>query len=298
MNNRKAKIIFDHIMKNVFLLCAAATIAAVAFMGIYIVLNGLPFFKHTSLGAFLTGDEWLPSGEIFGIFPMLVASAYGTIGAIIIAVIVGVVTAIVMVEILPQKLATLLSAAVDLLSGIPSVIYGFWGLIVVVPLINDLFGGKGAGSSLLAVIFILAIMILPIVIRMTEVSLKAVPHEFKEGALALGATHLQYIFKVQLRAAKSGTLAGIVLAIGRALGETMAVILVAGNTPLLPNSITDPVRTLTANIAIEMGYASGIHQQALFATGMILFVIIIGINILMRNLNKPKKEGRMNRAKG
>ncbi|MGL5675072.1 MAG: phosphate ABC transporter permease subunit PstC [Cellulosilyticaceae bacterium] len=289
--NTGAKIKLDKIMKVVFLICAAATIAAVVFMGGYIILNGLPFFKHTSLMDFLFGREWIPSGEIFGIFPMLVASAYGTIGAMIIAIIVGVTTAIVMVEILPPRIASVLSAAVDLLAGIPSVIYGFWGLMVVVPLINDLFGGNGAGSSLLAVIFILAIMVLPIVIRMTEVSLRAVPHEYKEGALALGATHLQYIFKVQLSAAKSGTLAGIVLSIGRALGETMAVILVAGNTPLIPGSITDPVRTLTANIAIEMGYASGIHQQALFATGMILFIIIIGINLVMRKLNSPKKKG-------
>ncbi|MGL4363418.1 MAG: phosphate ABC transporter permease subunit PstC [Cellulosilyticaceae bacterium] len=288
--NKEAKIIIDKIMRIVFLLCAAATIAAVTFMGVYIIVNGLPFFKHTSISDFLLGKEWIPSGEIFGIFPMLVASAYGTIGAMIIAITVGITTAIVMVEVMPSKMTKLLSAAIDLLSGIPSVIYGFWGLMVIVPAINAVWGGVGAGSSLLAVILILAIMVLPIVIRMTEVSLRAVPKEYKEGALALGATPLQYIFKVQLKAAKSGTLAGIVLAIGRALGETMAVILVAGNTPLLPSSLTDPVRTLTANIAIEMGYASGIHQQALFATGMVLFVIIVGINIVMRILNRPKKE--------
>lgn len=274
----------DKLMRRVFLGCAAMSIIAVAFMGGYIIFNGLPFFSHTSLIAFLSGKEWLPANEVFGIFPMLVASFYGTIGAMSIAIVVGISTAIVLVELLPPKLATILSAAIDLLAGIPSVIYGFWGLMVIVPLINDLFGGKGAGSSLLAVIFILALMVVPTVIRMTEVSLRAVPNEYKEGALALGATKLQYIFKVQLRAAKSGTSAGIILGTGRALGETMAVILVAGNTPLLPGSITDPVRTLTANIAIEMGYASGIHQQALFATGMVLFVIIIGINLIMKRL--------------
>lgn len=276
----------DRIMKNVFLGCAAITIIVVAFMGVYIVGNGLPFFSHTNPWDFLMGKQWIPSGEIFGIFPMLVASLYGTLGATIIGVVVGISTAIVLVEVLPPRLAKLLSAAIDLLAGIPSVIYGFWGLMVVVPLINKFFGGKGAGSSLLAVILILGIMVLPTIIRMTEVSLRAVPQEYKEGALALGASKMQYIFKVQLRAAKSGILAGIVLGIGRALGETMAVILVAGNTPLLPSSITDPVRTLTANIAIEMGYASGVHQQALFATGMVLFVLIIGINLIMRRLNK------------
>ncbi|MEG0012836.1 MAG: phosphate ABC transporter permease subunit PstC [Cellulosilyticaceae bacterium] len=286
----------DKVMKKVFWGCAAITILAVTFMGAYIVINGLPFFAHTNLWAFLTGKEWIPSGEIFGIFPMLVASIYGTVGAVIIGVIVGISTAIVLVEVLPPKLAKLLSAAVDLLAGIPSVIYGFWGLMVIVPLIDKLFGGKGAGNSLLAVIIILALMILPTIIRMTEVSLRAVPQEYKEGALALGASKLQYIFKVQLRAGKSGILAGIILAIGRALGETMAVILVAGNTPLIPQNITDPVRTLTANIAIEMSYASGVHQQALFATGMVLFIIIVGINLLMRKINN-RMEGSSRHGK-
>lgn len=288
----------DKVMKKVFWCFAALTMTVVAFMGVYIIANGLPFFKHTSLWAFLTGKNWMPSGEIFGIFPMLVASLYGTIGAMVIAIIVGVSTAIVLVELLPAKLAVLLSAAVDLLAGIPSVIYGFWGLMVVVPLINDLWGGEGAGSSLLAVIFILALMVLPTVIRMTEVSLRAVPNEYKEGALALGSSRLQYIFKVQLKAASSGTLAGIILAIGRALGETMAVILVAGNTALLPQSITDPVRTLTANIAIEMGYASGVHQQALFATGMVLFVLIIAINLAMHMLNTRTERRERRESKG
>lgn len=282
----------DKAMRKVFWGCAAITIMAVAFMGVYIVANGLPFFAHTNLWDFLMGQKWIPSGEIFGIFPMLVSSILGTLGAITIGVVVGISTAIVLVEILPPRLAKVLSAAIDLLAGIPSVIYGFWGLMVIVPLIDKYLGGKGAGNSLLAVIIILGLMVLPTVIRMTEVSLRAVPHEYKEGALALGATKLQYIFKVQLRAAKSGIVAGIMLAIGRALGETMAVILVAGNTPLIPTSITDPVRTLTANIAIEMSYASGVHQQALFATGMVLFLIIVGINILMRKItNKIEGSG-------
>lgn len=287
----------DKIMKKVFWCFAALTIFMVAFIGIYIIANGLPFFQHTNLWKFLSGTHWMPSGEIFGIFPMLVTSLYGTAGAMIIAIIVGICTAVVLVEILPSNLAKVLSAAVDLLAGIPSVIYGFWGLMVVVPLINDLFGGKGAGSSLLAVIFILALMVLPTVIRMTEISLRSVPKEFKEGALALGASKLQYIFRVQLKAASSGTIAGIILATGRALGETMAVILVAGNTALLPTSLTDPVRTLTANIAIEMGYASGVHQQALFATGMILFILIIGINLLTHGITYYSNRGERSGSK-
>lgn len=279
----------DLIMKKIFLLCAATMIVAVAFIAGYVVAQGLPFFKHTSLWHFLSGSEWLPSAEVFGVFPMIIASIYGTLGAMTIAIIVGIITAIVMVELLPKKISMLLSAAVDLLAGIPSVVYGFWGLTVVVPLLNKYGGGAGAGSSLLAVICILAIMVLPIVIRMTEVSLKAVPHTYKEGALALGATHLQYIFNVQLSAARSGTLAGIVLAVGRGLGETMAVILVAGNTPIVPRHITDPVRTLTANIALEMGYAMDVHQQALFATGMILFMVIIMVQLIAHRINHSKK---------
>lgn len=189
----------DNIMKKVFLGCAALVILAVTFMGAYIIIGGLPFFSHTNLWDFITGTKWMPSAEIFGIFPMLVSSIYGTVGATVIAIVIGISTAIVLVELCPPKLAKFLSAAIDLLAGIPSVIYGFWGLMVIVPIIDKFFGGKGAGSSLLAVIIILSLMILPTIIRMTEVSLKAVPHEYKEGALALGASKLQYIFKVQLR---------------------------------------------------------------------------------------------------
>lgn len=268
-------------MKTVFWLCSAIMIIVIAFMGAYIFIGGLPFFSHTNLIDFLFGKKWNPSGELFGIFPMLVTSIYATLGATIGGVIIGVSTAIVLVEVLPNRLAKILSAAIDLLAGIPSVIYGFWGLLVIVPIINDIWGGRGAGSSLLAAMIILAIMILPTIIRMTEVSLRAVPNEYKEGALGLGASKFQYIFRVQLGAAKSGIAAGIVLGIGRALGETMAVILVSGNSAIIPKSLVDPVRTLTANIAIEMGYATGVHQQALFATGMVLFVLIMLINFLL-----------------
>ncbi|OOB77973.1 MAG: phosphate ABC transporter permease [Epulopiscium sp. Nele67-Bin002] len=268
------------IMKWVFRGCAALTIVAISVIGFFIIFNGLSFFTHTSLWSFLTGQYWLPSGEIFGIFPMLVSSFFATLGSVTIGILIGVSTAIVLVELLPAKLASILSKMIDLLAGIPSVIYGFFGLMVIVPLIKNNLGGSGL--SLLAVIIILTFMILPTIIRMTEVSLKAVPREYKEGAYALGATRLQYIFKVQLRSAKSGIIAGIMLAIGRALGETMAVMLVAGNAVIIPENILSAVRTVTANIAMEMSYASGVHEQALFATGLVLFAIIIGINILMQ----------------
>ena len=268
-------------MKRMFQLCAAIMIIAITFMGAYIIIGGLPFFKETNIVSFLLGKKWNPSGKIFGILPMLIASIYGTLGATIIGVVIGISTAIVLVEILPSKIAKVFSAAIDLLAGIPSVIYGFWGLMVIVPIIGKFWGGKGAGSSLLAAIVILSIMILPTIIRMTEVSLRAVPHEYKEGALALGASKLQYIFKVQLGAAKSGIMAGVVLGIGRALGETMAVILVSGNATIIPKSLVDPVRTLTANIAIEMSYATGTAQQALFATGMVLFALIMLVNFAL-----------------
>jgi phosphate transport system permease protein len=287
----------DKLMKNIFWLCAAIMIIVIAFMGAYIVIGGLPFFSHTNIVDFLFGRKWNPSGNLFGIFPMLVTSIYGTIGATFVGVIVGVSTAIVLVEVLPSRVAKVFSAAIDLLAGIPSVIYGFWGLLVIVPIINKFWGGKGAGSSLLAAIIILAIMILPTVIRMTEVSLRAVPNEYKEGALGVGASKFQYIFRVQLGAAKSGIMAGIVLGIGRALGETMAVILVSGNAAIIPKSLVDPVRTLTANIAIEMGYASGVHQQALFATGMVLFVLIMLINFLLTQFIRNAERRNGNESK-
>ncbi len=288
MENKSINIttVMEKIMKGVFWGCAAISIVAVLFIGGFILFNALPFFSHTSLWSFLTGKNWIPSGEIFGIYPMLVASFFATLGAVVIGVVVGISTAIVITSILPPAISSVISKIVDLLAGIPSVIYGFFGLMVIVPIIK-LTGAPSGGLSLLAVIIILSFMILPTIIRMTEVSLKAIPKEYKEGAYALGATRLQYIFKVQLRAAKSGIIAGVMLAIGRALGETMAVMLVAGNSPVVPNSILSSVRTVTANIAMEMSYApAGPHQQALFATGLVLFIIIMAINIGMQLIVK------------
>ena len=280
-------------MRYVFWLCAAIMIAVITFMGAYIVIAGIPFFAHTDVVSFIFGKKWNPSGEIFGIYPMLVTSIYVTLGSTLIGVIVGISTAIVLVEILPPKITKVCSTAIDLLAGIPSIIYGFWGLLVIVPIINKFWGGKGAGISLLAAIIVLSIMILPTIIRMTEVSLRAVPNEFKEGALGLGASKFQYIFKVQLGAAKSGIMAGVVLGIGRALGEAMAVILVSGNATIIPKSLVDPARTLTANIALEMGYAAGVARQALFATGMVLFALIMLINFALTQFirNAERRSG-------
>ncbi len=288
----------DTAMKWVFRGCAALTIVAISIIGVFIIGNGLSFFTQVSIMDFLFGSfelpngdllYWMPEANIFSIYPMLIGSFFGTLGAILVGVVIGISTAIVLVEILPPKLSSILSKMIDLLAGIPSIIYGFFGLMVIVPLIKNNLGGSGL--SLLAVIIILSFMILPTIIRMTEVSLRAVPREYKEGAYALGASQLQYIFKVQLRSAKSGIIAGIMLAIGRALGETMAVMLVAGNTPSVPGSILDGVRTVTANIAMEMAYATDLHAQALFATGLVLFVIIMSINILMRIMVKRLERG-------
>lgn len=283
----------EKLMNLMFKIAALMVITVIIFMGGYIVIGGIPFFNEVSIISFLTGTQWNPVGELFGILPMLIASLLATTGSTIIGVFIGIITAVALVEIFPKRIAKVFSAAIDLLAGIPSVIYGFWGLMAIVPLLGKYFGGRGEGSSLLAAIIILSIMILPTIIRMTEVSLRAVPKEYKEGAYALGASKMQYIFKIQLKSAQSGIMAGIVLAVGRALGETMAVILVTGNAAIIPTRITDPVRTLTANVAIEMGYATGLHQRALFATGMVLFALVMGINLVFNYVIKRAKRKMM-----
>jgi phosphate transport system permease protein len=279
MSNSTGKNIFEKTAESIFLLCACISIISVAIIIIYIFSKGTPAIFKIGFIDFLFGTSWVPSQGEFGIFPMIIASLLGTLGAIIIGVTIGLFTAIFMAELAPVWIAKIFKFAVELLAGIPSVVYGFFGLLVIVPMIHKALGGEG--SSLLAVIIILSMMILPTLISLSEVALKSVPKEYKEGSLALGASYIQTIFKVLIPASKSGIIAAIVLAIGRAVGETMAVILVAGNSPIIPSSIKDPVRTLTANIAIEMGYASGLHEEALFATGVILFVFILILNIVL-----------------
>jgi phosphate transport system permease protein len=288
LENKKLRAIWEKIIEHIFLICACVSILSVAIITIYIFAKGSPAIFKVGVWNFLSGQEWQPRANIYGILPMIVASVLGTLGSIIIGIIVGLFTAIFLAEIAPKWLVRYFRPAVELLAGIPSVVYGFFGLIVIVPLISKYFGG--AGNSLLAVIIILAVMILPTIVSISETSLRAVPASYKEGSLALGASHIQTIFRVLLPAARSGVMAAIVLGVGRAIGETMAVILVSGNTPLIPHALTDRVRTLTANIALEMGYARGLHQETLFASGVVLFVFIMALNIVL-NIMVHRKAG-------
>lgn len=285
MKERKISVVLEKIIEMIFFFSACVAVMSVIVITIFIFIKGAPAIKEVGIFNFILGKEWNPSGDIYGIFPMIVSTVMATMGAIIIGVPIGLLTAVFISEIAPKWITNIVRPAVELLAGIPSVVYGFFGLIVIVPLIGELqeiiTGENMGGNSLLATTIILGIMILPTIINISETSIRAVPKKYKEGSLAMGATHIQTVFKVILPAAKSGIMASIVLGIGRAIGETMAVILVAGNTPKIPDSIFDSIRPLTANIAIEMGYASGLHQEALFATGVILFIFIMLLNIIL-----------------
>jgi len=269
----------EKIIEKVFEFSAAISIFSLILIAIFIFIKGMPFVFEIGFINFVFGRTWEPLSDIFGIFPMILASIYVTIGSVIFAVPIGIFTAVFLSEIAPKHLSNVINIAVELLAAIPSVIYGFFGLLVIVPLIDKNFG-KG-GNSLLAAIIILGIMILPTIITISKNAINSVPSDYKEGSLALGLSHVETIFKVMIPSAKSGILASVVLALGRAVGETMAVILVIGNTVQIPRSILDRARTLTANIAIEMGYAYGLHQEALFATGVILFVFIMILNLVL-----------------
>lgn len=247
---------------------------------------------------FLTGERWRPNNKIFGILPMIMGSIYVTAGAIIIGVPIGILTSIFMAKYCPKKLYPGLKGATELLAGIPSVVYGFFGLVVLVPMTREIcrnlkaagvLRSSGDGNSILTASILLGMMILPTIIGVTESALRAVPEQYYEGALALGATKERSIFKVVLPAAKSGVVAGIVLGIGRAIGETMAVIMVAGNQPRMPQGIAKGVRTLTANIVMEMGYATDLHREALIATAVVLFVFILIINLSVSLLNRRSR---------
>jgi phosphate transport system permease protein len=282
LEKKKLRTIWEKAIEGIFLVCASIAILSVVVITIYIFMKGSPAIIKVGVLNFLTGQEWQPRANIYGILPMIIASFLGTFGAIIFGVTIGLFTAIFLAEIAPAGLVKIFKPAINLLAGIPSVVYGFFGLIVIVPMISKYLGG--AGNSLLAVIIILAIMILPTIVSISETSLKAIPSIYKEGSLALGATHIQTIFRVLIPAARSGIMAAIVLGTGRAIGETMAVILVAGNSTMIPHALTDSVRTLTANIALEMGYARGLHQEILFASGVVLFVFILILNIILNLL--------------
>ena len=237
---------------------------------------------------FLAGTNWAPtdSPASFGIFPMILGSIYVTAGALIVGVPIGILTAVFLAKYCPKKWYRILKGGVDLLAGIPSVVYGFLGLVVLVPMVRDTFGGNG--NSILTASLLLGIMILPTIIETSEAAIQAVPDKYYEGALALGATHERSVYRTVVPAAKSGILAGIILGVGRAIGETMAVIMIAGNQARMPAGLLKGVRTLTANIVIEMGYAADLHREALIATGVVLFVFILIINLLFSLLKRKK----------
>lgn len=276
----------ETLMKGVFFLASTASILAVALICFFLFANGIPAIEEIGAVEFLLGIDWKPVGSppSFGIFPMIVGSIYVTAGAIIIGVPIGILTAVYMARYCPPQIYRFLKPAINLLAGIPSVVYGFFGLVVIVPRIIEIYGGTG--TSMLAASILLGIMILPTIIGVSESAIRAVPQAYYEGGLALGASHERSIFFVILPAAKSGIMAAVVLGIGRAIGETMAVIMVAGNQPRMPKGILKGVRTLTANIVIEMGYAADLHREALIATGVVLFVFILIINLLLSLLKR------------
>ena len=271
---------------TIFLVSALASILFVALICVFLFANGVPAILKIGVPDFLFGKEWAPTDEpaVYGIFPMILGSLYVTLGALAIGVSVGLLSAIFLARFCSERLHRTLKPAVELLAGIPSVIYGFFGLVVIVPFVRQHFGGSG--FSILTASILLGIMILPTIISVSEAALRAVPNSYYEGSLALGATHERSVFFTVLPAATSGIVAGIILGFGRAIGETMAVILVAGNQARMPDGILGGTRTLTANIVLEMGYATDLHRESLIATGVVLFIFILIINLLFSILKK------------
>jgi phosphate transport system permease protein len=276
----------EKLSERVFLLIALSALSVLALITVFIFIKGVPIIAKVGILNFVFGMKWAPGQGAYGIFPMIVGSVSVTLGAAILGVPVAICCSVFLAEFAPATLRNIFRPAIQLLAGIPSVVYGFWGVLFIVPMIRNYLGGPGL--SILAGSIILAIMILPTIISITEVSLLALPRHYKDGALALGLTHWQTIRSLLLPAAKSGIVAAIILGLGRAIGETMAVIMVLGNAVALPESVLDPVRTLTTNIGIEMGYASGEHQQALFATGIVLFIIIMILNATAQYITRKK----------
>jgi phosphate transport system permease protein len=268
----------EKILEKTFFLIALSSISILALIAFFIFAQGIPLIWKIGPGPFLLGERWFPSQGSFGIFPMIVGSFWVTLGALIVGVPLGVACAVFLCELTPPAIGMVFRPMIQLLAAIPSVIFGFWGLIILVPMIRQSLGGPGL--SVLAGSLVLGIMILPTIISISEDALRALPRSFKEGALSLGATHWQTIWRVLLPAARSGIVASVILGMGRAVGETMAMIMILGNAAQMPHSLLDSVRTLTTNIGIEMGYATGDHRQALFATGVVLFFIIMTLNTL------------------
>ena len=281
MNHKSEKV-----MQAVFFLTACISIVSVLLICIFLFSNGLSAIKEIGIIKFLFGEVWRPSSNEFGILPMIVGSLYVTLGALVIGVPIGILTAVFMAYFCPNKLYKPLKAGINLMAGIPSVVYGFFGLVVLVPFVRDYIGGYGMGVLTAAIL--LGIMILPTIVSVSETAIRAVPHHYYEGGLALGASHEGSIFFVVLPAAKRGLLAAIILGLGRAVGETMAVIMVAGNQAILPKALTSGVRTLTTNIVMEMGYSTGLHREALIGTAVVLFIFVLIINICFSLLHKEE----------
>lgn len=281
-----AKYAIDAASENIFKLCALVAVISLLVIITFVFYKGLtPFVsKGYSFFDFILGKEWVPSADKFGVLPMILASIYGTLGSLIIGVPIGILTAVFIAEIAPKPISKIISQGVELLAGIPSVLFGIFALGVIVPSIQQKLN-LPKGQSLLSIIIVLSIMMLPTIISVAETSIRAVPDFYKEASLALGASKIETIFKVVIPAARSGILTAVVLGTGRAIGETMAVILVAGNSPIIPKSITDGVRPLTTNIALEMGYAFGTHEEMLFATGVVLFSFILLLNFILAKIS-------------
>lgn len=267
----------EGIAKALFVAAAGISVLAVALICVFLFANGVPAIAQIGLPEFLFGTTWRPANDIYGIFPMIVGSIYVTAGAIVVGVPTGLLCAIFLSRFASGRVAAVLKPGVELLAGIPSVVYGFFGLVVMVPFIRDNMPGRGL--SLLAAAVLLGIMILPTIITVSKASLDAVPDSYYEGSLSLGATHERSVFYAVLPAAKSGVLSAVILGIGRAIGETMAVVMVAGNQTWMPKGLFQGLRTMTSNIVIEMGYAADLHREALIATGVVLFVFILLINL-------------------
>lgn len=277
----------ESLAKVIFICAACISILAVALICVFLFVNGIPGMAKIGVWNFLSGARWKPGNDIYGILPMILGSVYVTAGALAIGVPAGLMTAIFLSRFASKRLVKLVRPAISLLAGIPSVVFGFFGLMVIVPTVRQLFGGSG--SSLIAACILLGMMILPTIITVSESALNAVPASYYEGALALGATHERAVFSVVLPAAKSGVMAAIILGVGRAVGEAMAVMMVAGNRAVIPESLFSGVRTLTSNIVMEMGYAADLHREALIATAVVLFVFIMIINVLFSIIKRKAK---------
>ena len=278
--NKKHELL-EKLMKHIFLWSGLITIGFVLLITVYLIIAGLPAIREIGPIDFLLGDKWASTAKepLYGILPFITTSFYGTMGAIVLGVPVGFFTAVYLAKLASPKVKTVVGTGVDLLAGIPSVVCGLAGMLVLVPSIRSFFK-LSDGASLLAAILVLAVMILPSIIKISLTSLEAVPKDYEEASMALGATPIETYFRVSVPAAKSGIVTAIVLGIGRAIGEAMAVMMVAGNRAVIPNSLIKGVRTLTANIVMEMGYAADLHRDALVATGVVLFVFILVINAL------------------